>query len=229
MQNLKIIHSPTDESPFLVIAKPAGLPSAPLFEGDSSALTEAAKDFPQILQIRGKKEVEHGLVHRIDTETNGLVLIATTQKSYDSLILSQKEGKFEKWYRAEIDPLPESPELLGGFPPLENEWTSMAGKKNSIIESSFRPFGKKGCEVRPVTQNSGRSALKKGGSALYTTEITLDSHISKSGKEIAKENKAVEKRIKKAVKEEAKKEKKLEKAEAKAAKAAAKAEKKQKK
>ena len=175
MQNLKIIHSPTDESPFLVIAKPAGLPSAPLFEGDSSALTEAAKDFPQILQIRGKKEVEHGLVHRIDTETNGLVLIATTQKSYDSLILSQKEGKFEKWYRAEIDPLPESPELLGGFPPLENEWTSMAGKKNSIIESSFRPFGKKGCEVRPVTQNSGRSALKKGGSALYTTEITLES------------------------------------------------------
>ncbi|WP_294431214.1 pseudouridine synthase [uncultured Treponema sp.] len=171
MKNLQIIHSPTEESPFLIVFKPAGLPSAPLFEGDESALTQAISLFPQIKEVQGKKKVEHGLVHRIDTETNGLVLIATTQKSYDALIQSQKDGKFIKWYRAEVDNIPDCPERLGGFPSRQ----TVEGWQSLSIESFFRPFGKKGCEVRPVTEDSGRSALKKGGSTLYRTEISFSS------------------------------------------------------
>lgn len=167
---MKIIHSPTEDSPFLIAFKPAGLPSAPLFEGDESILTQAIQLFPQIALVHGKKEVEHGLVHRIDTETAGLVLIATSQQSYDSLILSQKEGKFEKWYRAEVDLIPDSAALLGGFPP-----TPSLSENPLVIESSFRPFGQKGREVRPVNQNAGRAALKKAGSVLYRTEISFES------------------------------------------------------
>lgn len=164
---MKIIHSPTEESPFLVVFKPAGLPSAPLSEGDESILTEAISLFPEIALVHGKKEVEHGLVHRIDTETAGLVLIATTQESYDSLIQSQKEGRFEKWYRAEVDRIPECAELLGGFPPVPKDFNA--------VQSSFRPFGQKGREVRPVTESAGRAALKKAGSVIYTTEISFES------------------------------------------------------
>lgn len=164
---MKIIHSPTEESPFLVVFKPAGLPSAPLAEGDESILTEAISLFPEIALVHGKKEVEHGLVHRIDTETAGLVLIATTQESYDSLIQSQKEGCFEKWYRAEVDRIPECSELLGGFPPVPKDFNA--------VQSSFRPFGQKGREVRPVTESAGRAALKKAGSVIYTTEISFES------------------------------------------------------
>lgn len=174
---MKIIHEPSDSSPFVVVYKPAGVPSAPLFDGDESILTEAIRLFPQIALVHGKKEVEHGLVHRIDTETAGLVLIATTQQSYDSLIQSQKDGKFEKWYRAEVDKIPDCADILGGFPSVPNGCRSLnAGEENLFIaESSFRPFGQKGREVRPVTQNAGRAALKKGGSAVYQTEISFES------------------------------------------------------
>ncbi|MBQ4378445.1 MAG: hypothetical protein II821_04540 [Treponema sp.] len=175
-----IIHSPSDFSPFLVVFKPAGLPSAPLFEGDESILTEAIKLFPEISLVHGKKEVEHGLVHRIDTETQGLVLIATTQKSYDNLIQSQKDGKFEKWYRAEFDRIPDCPERLGGFPNLPEEifrnisgFSKNKSQNDIVVESFFRAFGEKGREVRPVTENAGRAALKKSGSVLYKTEISL--------------------------------------------------------
>ena len=173
---MKIIHEPTETSPFLVVFKERSLPSAPLFEGDRSVLTEAVKIFPEILTVSGKKEIERGLVHRIDTETSGLVLIATTQESYDSLVLSQKENKFEKWYRAEIENLPNCTEILSGFPnfPAETKNSNQYGK-NLSVKSLFRPYGKKGHEVRPVTNESGKFAMKKGGNIIYQTDISFES------------------------------------------------------
>lgn len=179
IETSQIIHFPTVDSPFLVLFKPAGIPSAPLFEGDSSILTAAIDSFPEIALVHGRKEVEHGLVHRIDTETKGLVLIATTQQSYDSLILAQKNGLFEKWYHAEIDELSDCGEKLASFPPLPSSLIkkisdSKNKKINFMLSSSFRPFGKNGREVRPVTEFSGKAALKKAGSQLYNTEISID-------------------------------------------------------
>ena len=174
---MDIIHVPTNDSPFLLVSKPAGIPSAPLFEGDDSVLTQAVEMYPQIASVHGKKQVEHGLVHRIDTETSGLVLIATSQQSYDSLIQSQKEGKFQKWYRAEIERIPDCASRLGGFPPLPEEirsYSSSCDGDTFMIQSAFRAFAQKGREVRPVTNDAGRAAQKKGGSVLYSTEICLE-------------------------------------------------------
>ena len=179
---MTVIHAPTENSPFLVVSKKAGLPSAPLFEGDESVLTEAVRLFPEIALVHGKKEAEHGLVHRIDTETSGLVLIAATQNSYDSLIQSQKNGEFEKWYRAEIDFVPDCPGVLGGFPPVPKTYPnpdddgdfSLSRNGKFTIESAFRAFGKGGREVRPVTTEAGRAALKKGGKVLYKTDVSFE-------------------------------------------------------
>lgn len=180
VKNLQIIHAPTSESPFLVIAKPAGLPSAPLRDGDESVLARAIEMFPVIAEIHGKKEIEHGLVHRIDTETSGLVLIASTQESYDALISSQRDGLFEKWYRADCDFIPDCAETLGAFPPypaMEKIFEKTAQKALTLeVKSAFRPFGEKGREVRPVTESSGRAALKKSGARLYKTEIQIDAN-----------------------------------------------------
>ena len=78
-KQIQIAIAPSKENPFVVIKKPRGLPSAPLFEGDECAFMQAAKLYPYLLEVSGKKAIEHGLVHRIDTETEGLLLIATTQ------------------------------------------------------------------------------------------------------------------------------------------------------
>ncbi len=176
MSDFHILTEPSNDSPFLVVFKPAGLPSAPLFEGDESILTEAIRLYPEILMVHGKKEVEHGLIHRIDTETAGLVLIATSQEAYDNLIQSQQCGKFEKWYRAEVEHIPDCAGILAGFPPAPANFHFMSESEENlfIVESSFRAFGQKGREVRPVTEGSGRAALKKGGAAIYKTEISLE-------------------------------------------------------
>ena len=41
MAEIKIIQAPDIEHPFAVIYKPSGLASAPLFEGDESAVSKA--------------------------------------------------------------------------------------------------------------------------------------------------------------------------------------------
>ena len=93
--NIEIIHAPTDSKPFLVIYKPKGLASAPLVEGDTeNALAQAIEKFPEICGVHGKKKIEYGLLHRLDTATDGLMVIATTQECYDFLTEEQREGRF---------------------------------------------------------------------------------------------------------------------------------------
>ncbi|MGN0728272.1 pseudouridine synthase [Treponema sp.] len=172
--SIQILLPPSTKNPFLVLRKPRHIPSAPLFENDESAFTAAASLYPFLLDVRGKKESEHGLVHRIDTETAGLLLIAATQESYSAIMQSQKNGLFVKGYTALCQ------EYKGkqqeGFPPFEFE-AEEASRNSRIytVSSRFRPFSRKSAQVRPVTENSGRAANKKSGEKIYTTRIVLDS------------------------------------------------------
>jgi len=178
MNDICIVHEPTKNEPFLIIDKPSGLPSAPLKENDDCALSQAIKLFPILNKVNenannsGRKQIERGLIHRLDTETSGLILIASTQEFYDFIIQVQKEGKFEKWYKAKVDNIPNIFELLEGFPC--NSTFELESKK-IIAESYFRPYGLHNSQVRPVTEASGKAALKKCGRVLYKTNIEISS------------------------------------------------------
>ena len=154
---IKIIHKPDSQKPFVIIDKPAGLPSAPLNENDTNnAFCQAAKLFPQLLEVQGKKTIEHGLLHRLDTATAGLMIIAATQECYDFLQKEQKENKIIKIYTAECGLLRKSEE------------------KAFTITSYFRPFGPGRKEVRPVFPEDSEIALKKvEKKVLYTTNINI--------------------------------------------------------
>ena len=172
---IKIIHEPSAAEPFVVLEKSPGLPSAPLVPGDESALTECGRLFPKVLSVRGKKSVEGGLVHRIDTGTSGLLLIAQSQEFYEHILAAQAKGLFIKGYRAESDIDQKNAEKLGGFPksgftfPLPQNLSALRGFS---LESCFRPFGKGKKEVRPVLQSSNAAALKKmSGDKVYSTKI----------------------------------------------------------
>lgn len=158
MAEIKIIHEPSESEPYVVIYKPSGIPSAPLKEGDESALTQVLLKYPQLKAVKGKKEVEYGLLHRIDTVTSGLLLIASTQESYDNLTQQQKNGDFTKSYKATV-------EYSG---PTEN--------KSFSVTSTFRPFGPKGAQVKPVFENSTTADKKKSGTKQYTTKIEINGH-----------------------------------------------------
>ena len=167
MQKIEIIFKPTDDKPFLVIYKPKGLASAPLSTEDTeNALVQAVAMFPQIKTVCGKKPVEYGLLHRLDTATDGLMVIAASQECYDFLSVEQSEGRFIKTYSAECDIIPDNAQALGGFPPVLPALPE--------IISYFRPYGEGRKEVRPVTDSSGKAALSKlGKQKLYTTKIQI--------------------------------------------------------
>lgn len=177
MENkIKIISKPDKENPFLVIYKPQNLASAPLNENDKeNALSMAVELFPEIKNVKGKKEVEYGLVHRIDTVTDGLLLIAVNQDFYDDILRQQSEGKFIKYYRSECDLVKNICELKNGFPE-KNDVLQMLESSDSFsieVKSTFRPFGPGRKEVRPVSENSNTASLKKAGNKIYSTLINV--------------------------------------------------------
>ncbi len=171
MDKIRIIYEPTDLKPFLVIYKPKNLPTAPLSEDDkNNALSQAIELYPQIKQVTGKKDIEYGLLHRLDTPTDGLIVIALNQETYDFLQNEQKEGRFIKYYTAKCSKLNEDiSNFFHGFPkaPLNDS-------SHFCLNSMFRAYGPGNKEVRPVTKDSGKKALSKiGKEKNYTTEVNI--------------------------------------------------------
>jgi 23S rRNA pseudouridine1911/1915/1917 synthase len=146
---------------FIVVYKPPRMHSAPLVENpvppDSSAdgtlLDFAAGIYPEVRAVRGWKPVEGGLVHRLDYETRGLLLIARTQAAMDALRGQQEHNRIVKEYTAVSAGRGEA---LPGFPPYDF-------RDDQAIESAFRPYGKGRKTVRPVLPGAGVS--------VYRTEI----------------------------------------------------------
>ena len=150
---------------FVVAFKEAGIHSAPLRPEDGEcALALVAEQFPEVLAVQGRKVVEGGLVHRIDQDTAGLLLIARNQGFYDHIMACQAAGLFKKGYTARCQYLPSCPELLGGFPPPPN-LLGFHGTRSTdfTVESGFRPYGPGRKQVRPVTQDSGTCSRRKAG------------------------------------------------------------------
>lgn len=172
---IKVISSPEINKPYVLIYKPSGIPSAPLCENDEyNALAMAIKLFPEIKNVKGKKEIEYGLLHRIDNATSGLILIATTQAFYDYMQEQQSRNLFIKNYSAICELNPENGKQLGAFGESSVNVKKITVGDEFTISSYFRYFGEKNKEVRPVTENSGKAALNKIGKKVeYTTKIKI--------------------------------------------------------
>lgn len=160
---------------YLIVFKPRGMHSAPLSEGEGGTLLAWCSDLrPAVLSVRGRKEVERGLLHRLDRDTEGLVLLAKDQRAYDALNESQEKGTFLKEYEA----------LCVGSP-----GAVLARRRLPFaIESGFRPFGPGRRAVRPIetdeagTPLSGRVpelALDRGRP--YRTDVLSLAEVSSRG------------------------------------------------
>lgn len=168
---IKILNTPDDKHPFLIINKPSGLPSAPLSNEDTNnALSQAIKLYPQIQSVHGRKNIEYGLLHRLDTVTEGLLLIALNQDFYDSILDLQNKGLFIKYYQAECDIKNVNKE---GFPQFTKE-IKLINDFQFDIESYFRSFGPGKKEVRPVTDLTAKYIQKKTNvSEVYKTNVKI--------------------------------------------------------
>jgi 23S rRNA pseudouridine1911/1915/1917 synthase len=174
---MTILNAPDLENePFLVIAKPAGTPSAP---PGPSLLQEAMALYPSIAEIapvQGRNDF--GLVHRLDTATSGLLVIALTQKAYDAFMAEQAAGRFVKEYTAVCEKSAGKP---AGFPECPVIWKESGKNRECTVESRFRPWGPGAREVRPVTADSGPAAQKKATPRTYRTDFALRAPVTPTG------------------------------------------------
>jgi len=158
---------------FAVVYKPPRMHSVPLKDSGGDTLLEwYAAVFPPVMELSDRK----GMLHRLDFETQGLVLFAKNQPSLDYLLKLQDEGNFIKEYSAVCH---KNSALPSSFPtpPFNFSLAEFSEGTERAVESFFRPFGPGRKQVRPVTDACGKvkkSALKEiaqdqGG--YYRTEI----------------------------------------------------------
>jgi 23S rRNA pseudouridine1911/1915/1917 synthase len=170
-----------EDEDIVVIDKPAGMPSAPLKKRTDAGSPEAVRSAveclceicPAVRSVSGHNEREYGLVHRIDTDTRGVLLAAKNRKAFDFLMEEQRGGRFEKTYLAFVA---ESRTRKEGFPPEPANFFREKTESRATIfcESGFRAWGRGAKEVRPVPKTSGGYAKRKAGKTLYETSIRLE-------------------------------------------------------
>ncbi len=137
----------TETDSYAAVYKPAHIHTVPLSSNPSE---QTLYDWfralrPHSANVRGVLEREGGILHRLDYETRGLVLIAKTQAAFDAISRQQELGLFRKTYTAESEGKATVPPA--GFPPAPS-----LTKVNApfVIESAFRPFGPGRKSVRPA-------------------------------------------------------------------------------
>ncbi|MDR3301028.1 MAG: RNA pseudouridine synthase [Spirochaetaceae bacterium] len=147
---------------YLVLYKPHAMHTVPLKAGEGGTLLEeAASRFPEIALVHGKKNIEGGILHRLDFETEGLVLAARNEAAFQSLSRQQAEGLFVKEYDAVSSKQTLKP---AGFPPF----AASLPPAPFTIESAFRAYGPGRRAVRPVSEEKSK---KTGAGKKYKTEV----------------------------------------------------------
>ncbi len=153
-----------EDGQLLAVDKPAGVHSAPLRPGESGTLLGLViARYPEVAGLPGIKPVEPGLLHRLDRETSGILLVARTVEAFHNLRAAFAAGQVRKEYTALCACRIEA----------------QAGERLRL-ESRFAPYGRGGRRVRVLPPGDAggprtRSTRKerKASPRLYQTEVQV--------------------------------------------------------
>jgi len=120
-----------EDEHLVVVDKPAGMPSHPLRAGELGTLASGLlARYPEMAGV-GYSPREPGIVHRLDTDTSGLVLAARDAETFAALRTLLEMGNIEKRYAA----------LCAGevsAPASHEAWLSARGRQVTV---RAQPFG----------------------------------------------------------------------------------------
>jgi 23S rRNA pseudouridine1911/1915/1917 synthase len=97
-----------EDDAVLVVDKPAGMATHGFSGRDQDTLANFLAAERSDLSMIGKSRWEPGLVHRLDRETSGLVLVAKTQAAFDDLRLQFHRRQIKKKYWALVWGIPDA-------------------------------------------------------------------------------------------------------------------------
>lgn len=124
----------------LVIDKPAGIVVHQDLKGTHkhTLVDWVVEKYPEIQNQNWEYPYRPGIVHRLDKDTSGLLMIAKTRQAFENLKSQIKNRKVEKWYRVLV---------LGKVIPKED-----------IIA---KPIGRKLAERKKMSATSGKPATTR--------------------------------------------------------------------
>jgi 23S rRNA pseudouridine1911/1915/1917 synthase len=91
------------DADLLVLDKPAGLPCHPLKPGEAGTVINGAAVLAPESAVAGPKPLEGGLVHRLDTQTSGLLAIALNPPAWEALQAAFRAHRARKYYLAIVE------------------------------------------------------------------------------------------------------------------------------
>jgi 23S rRNA pseudouridine1911/1915/1917 synthase len=158
-----------EDAQFAVVEKPAGMHTAPLRAGERDTLLERVLAmYPEVAEVPGIKAVEPGLLHRLDRETSGLVVIARTLGAFAALRESFGRGAVRKEYLAACAKSADQQAMEGATGGLTDPGPAIS------IASRFAPYGSGRRMVRVVIEGERRKKLLRGATAdSYSTEAEV--------------------------------------------------------
>lgn len=148
-----------EDSALLVLRKPAGLLMHPLgtswLSTPRAALAESEANLAGILQRSRPalaKVPRCGIVHRLDRQTSGVLLVAKTREAYERLVAAFKERLIEKTYRAVVRGVPAEARARVEAP---------IGRDPGHRKVKVTPFGKAAqTQVRVVARARGAALVE---------------------------------------------------------------------
>jgi 23S rRNA pseudouridine1911/1915/1917 synthase len=96
------LHVLWEDADVLAVHKPAGIPTHPLHPHEQNTLCNALVAYDPSLRGVGYGPLEPGIVHRLDTETSGVVLVARNAASFAFLKHSFQTHQVAKYYCAVV-------------------------------------------------------------------------------------------------------------------------------
>lgn len=149
-----VLHEDDD---ILVLDKPAGLLMHPLgaswLADPKASLSEAEANLAGLLldlrpRITGARVPRCGIVHRLDRQTSGVLLVAKTLAASRKLVLAFKERRVSKVYRALVRGLPQGKTVQ-----------APVGRNPGHRRVVVTPFGKTAETAFHVIETAGGAAL----------------------------------------------------------------------
>lgn len=91
-----------EDEQLLFVDKPAGVLTHSVQEGDISLVDWVISHYPPIIQV-GDNPLRPGIVHRLDKDTSGVLVIAKTEEAFTELKRMFQEREIEKTYFALVE------------------------------------------------------------------------------------------------------------------------------
>jgi 23S rRNA pseudouridine1911/1915/1917 synthase len=134
---------------FVIVNKPAGLLVHPVKEGDKSLVDWLLAHYPSVKEVGDKPKVRPGIVHRLDKNTSGALLICLTQEAFKYFKKQFQEKTIKKTYKA----------IVHGTPK----------EKKGVID---KPIGLKSGTTKRIT-HTARAKMVKEAVTEYQVERSI--------------------------------------------------------